>query len=277
MKTKAKKADEPQDEGYGRALLDVAEVIWESGAGSAWYEDPPIDEALFQLLEYQHRKVDVPLDKKIERQAEIVAVARDFLMQELHSISILAYAALIEMALEVAPQRALKRAGKPYKNFVPVKQDLRKRAEIFLNKWWSYMEEKTEAETRDVRGGARRKPRQKVSAKNKRDFAARVDALRPVWRFIITDFFEVNDYESWCESALPRDGRFKRLTEQTGRPPASLIRKVFQRKRYFEDEEEMPRDLQPQAFAMEQAAGEMGLAEYNYATLKTFYDAGRKS
>ncbi|MGH9754509.1 MAG: hypothetical protein ACREA2_17155 [Blastocatellia bacterium] len=273
MKTRANDRGQ-QDTGYGRVISAAAQTLWEMGAGSVYYDLDTIDEALFQVIECQHQNVDRPLEEKIETISGLVPPARDFIMAELHSISTLAYVALIEMAIEVAPQRALKRAGMPYKDFKPIKQRLRDRADLFLIKWMDYLEEKMQVEMRDARGGARRKPRQKVTAQLKRDFAVRVDALRPLWEFII-QFFESNDYEAECPAMLRQSERFKTIVAQTGNPPATLIRKVFRRKRYFEDGEEMPRNLQPRSFMVAQAADEMGLS-YDLEQLRKFYGAGRK-
>jgi hypothetical protein len=168
MKSKAKKADSktpqgaaegeiaaPNDEQqdaaeYARFLRNVAQCIWEAGAGSCRIGDDPVREALFDVLLHQSSKIDVSFETQVETSARLVFPAFDFIKAELHSISIVAYMVLIEQAVEFAPQRALKRADMPYKDFVPVRQHLRKRAEDFLNRWFDYLTEKTEAETRDA-------------------------------------------------------------------------------------------------------------------------------
>ncbi len=136
---------------------------------------------------------------------------------------------------------------------------------------------------RDARGGNRRSEID-LSTDEKRAFVARVDALRPVWKYI-TKFFDNNEYESGCLRMLADSARFAEITRPClPAPPADLLVDAFRRRGQtrgktdragFLQSQRMPDELSPLAFALTQTAREMGLSEDYEARRKNYQAWGK--
>lgn len=107
---------------------------------------------------------------------------------------------------------------------------------------------------------------------NQRAFYAKVEELRPLWKFVL-DYFVRNEYDSGCTRSIKEDSRFNQLSKGCT-VPDELLSTVFQRKSTRRSE------LWPLSFALKHAARELGIHKpdgqpFSVYKLEKHFRAGR--